>query len=122
MLFAVLMAVQTTGTDLRGRGALKCENLGLIPATFHVRLSWPMAGLAPMPLGTSFRIKCRHVMRGIFRGLVETLGGHVFVAGLAGFRAHIERGISRPCILLRRLRFAITPAGWPGIQASHQAK
>src|SRR5215467_1008166 len=54
-----------------------------------------------MPLGPPFRVERRDVVRRVFIALEESLGRHVFVARLAGFRANVERRIGGPLVGFR---------------------
>src|SRR5208282_1189789 len=95
MFLPVLVAPQAAIADVLGRSVFEGEYFRLIATAFNVGLARTVAGFAAVPLGTFFRIQHGHVVRGIFVGLVEALAGHVFVAGLAGFRANVIGGNCR---------------------------
>lgn len=97
LLVAVLVAIQATRADLRGRGVLKCENLRLVPAAVHVRLAGPVARFATMPLGAivsfEFSLHRGYEVWSFLKVRVDFV-----VAGLAGIGADIKRRIRRPHI------------------------
>jgi hypothetical protein len=104
VLLAVGMTPKTTLTDFLGRGILEGENPRFVAAAVDVLFSWPVASFAAVPLRTLLRVqRCDHVRRR-FEGLVETLGGHVFVAGLAGFSSYVKRRVGGTLVCFRLAR------------------
>ena len=90
VLLAILVATEATIANFFCRSIFESKNFRFIAATIDVGLPWAVAGFASMPLGPFFRVQRRYKVRRIFIGLVETLGGHVFVTGLASFRADVK--------------------------------
>jgi hypothetical protein len=83
VLLAVGMTPETTLADFLGRGILEAENLRFVAASVDMLLSWPVASFASVPLRTLLRVQRCDDVRRRFEGLVETFGGHVFMAGFA---------------------------------------
>jgi len=101
VLLAVGMTVKTTLADFLCRGVLKTKDLRFVASPVDVGLSWTVTCLAAMPLGPFLCIQSRDVVRRIFIALEETFGWHVFVAGFADFRAHVERWVRWPFVRFR---------------------
>jgi len=88
------VASHAAGIDLRGRGALELENLGFVTAAVDVGLAWTVAGLAAMPLRAFLSIEGGDKVGRRLEVFDKALTRHVCVAGLAGFFADVERGIT----------------------------
>src|SRR5450432_2128235 len=100
VLFVVTMAAQTTAADLLRRGILEREYLRFVAAAVDVGFPRTMAGLASMPLRPLFRIERGYEMRRRFIILEKVFRGHVFMAGLAGFRSDVKSGIGGALVFL----------------------
>src|SRR5216683_62549 len=111
VLLSVCVASKAACADLRCRGVLEGKDPGLVTTTFDVRFPRTVACFTTVPLRALFGVKCRDKVRRVFVRLIKALRGHVFMAGLASFRADVERRIRGPFVDFRSacgLRLAST--------------
>ena len=85
LLVVTGVAGEAALVDFLGRMILENKNLGFIAAAIHVRAAWPVAILAAV-LGEAAFLEGLLPMRALLPAVIK-----IFVARLAGFRAH-ERG------------------------------
>lgn len=98
MLLGVLMTPQAASASLLRRGVFERKDLRLVAAAVDVFFTRAMASLASMPFGTFVSIEFRVHGSGEVSGRSEVCV-EIFVAGFAGVRAYVERGIGRSNIL-----------------------
>ena len=100
MLFAILMTVEAARADLCSGSVLEGKDLSLVSPALDVCLSRSMTCLAAVPFWALLCVERGGKMWGALIILEEVLRGHIFVAGFAGFRAYVQRRISRAHVLL----------------------
>jgi len=109
VLRATGVADEAARVDVLRGSVLEPENFGYVASPRDVLLARTMARFTAMPL-RAFLGKVVEGGRKMARALEvldETLARHIFVAGLAGFFAHIERGVGG-----LRIAFLVRLVGW----------
>ena len=97
MFFSIFMTTEAALADLFRRFVFEGEDLAFVSACLNVFLAWTVTRLASLPFRT-FLGECCFPVRSRFEILED-----VFVAGLAGVRANVQRRISGPPITLLSL-------------------
>src|ERR1700722_3317692 len=97
VFFAIAVAVQATLAGCLRRNTFEGEYLCLVAAAFNVFLARPVASFAALPLRSALVVQ-----RGYEMGSGLKILENVFMAGFAGFGAHVKRWVGEPLIVLAR--------------------